>query len=142
MFVALLVAFTGVATTAWNIWERKKKSPGEVELTAEERKNVAAQAAKINSEERIETERWWKEQFDAVKEELRQTREKAADELEIERKWRARITKYIRRHQPWDIEMERIARENNWPISPAPRIDLTGEDDDDEEALDKNAWHQ
>lgn len=101
-------------------------------LTKTQEREVAAQAASLNTADIIKIGELWQAQFEAVRK-----------ELVIEQLWRKRVTKYIRRHQPWDLEMERIAKENNWPISPAPRIDLTGEDDDDDdELLDQRPWHQ
>lgn len=110
---------------------REETQEGEVKLSQKTMDKVAAEAASLNTADIIKIGQLWQEQFNAVRE-----------ELAIEQRWRKRVTKYIRRHQPWDIKMEQIAKEHNWPIDPAPRIDLTGEDDDDEEPLDRQPWHQ
>lgn len=135
---ALLLGGAALLTAVWNAWsnwqerkERREKQQGEVTLTDRQAEQVAAQAASLNTADIIKIGQLWQEQFNAVR-----------AELSIEQRWRKRVTKYIRRHQPWDEEMERIAKENNWPISAAPRIDLTGEDDDDEDPMDQHPWHQ
>lgn len=109
----------------------QQSKAGEIQLSKKTLDKVAAEAASLNTADIIKIGQLWQEQFEAVR-----------AELAIEQKWRRRVTKYIRRHQPWDIEMEKVARDHNWPISPAPRIDLTAEDDDDDDPMDQRPWHQ
>ena len=67
------------------------KKEGDIYLTSEQRKKIAAEAAQINSADAIAQQNWWRAQFEAV-----------TVELEKERKWRRRVTRYIRNHEPWD----------------------------------------
>lgn len=118
-------AVSGVWTVYTNIRDRDsivEKQTGEVKLDRASQKHIAAQAAAINSEERIETERWWKEQFDAVK-----------VELQREVRFRRRVNKHIRQHQAWDQLAVKNMRANNISIPDPPTLDVDVWDDDEEE---------
>lgn len=113
--------FTGVSKLLdWK--SNKLKKTGEIKLDKASYDEIASRAAKINSDERIETERWWKEQFDAVKIELKETRE----ELASEKAWRRKTTKRLREHQPWDDMMHGLHPELGVPPL------LLNEDEEDE----------
>jgi hypothetical protein len=106
-------------------WRRnREKAEGEIQLGKASYDEIAVRAAKINSEERIQTERWWKEQFDAVKEQLIETNK----QLQAEKKWRRRTTQRLREHLPWDKEQY-----DNCPQHGPPPPLLA--DDEDEEDL-------
>lgn len=127
LWVSIVLGSGSLLTSLYAVWTQIRnrklndiKKEGEVELDSAAYGEIANRAAKINSEERIETERWWKEQFDAVKVELKETK----DELSIERLWRRTVSRYIRRHQPWDDRMVDIARQHNWPIESPPKLDF------------------
>lgn len=110
----LMSAVMAVATKAGS-WRRdKQKQTGEIKLDQASYDEIAVRAAKINSEERILTERWWKEQFDAVKVELQETR----DQLASEKKWRRRTTERLRQHLPWDHHVY----ENCPEVGPPPPL--------------------
>lgn len=116
----------GIITTLYTLvtgWRdraaAKRKDEADTELTAGQLVEVRAEASKVNTEERIETERWWKEQFDAVK-----------DELLVERKWRRRVTKYIKAHQPWDELAQVRLREAAIHLPPPPTLEINGDDDE------------
>lgn len=132
LMVALFLGAGGLLTGLYTLWsniqDRKVDQldkQSKVELTEEQKKQVAADAASINSREQRETERWWLEQFELVKKELR-----------TERRWRRRVTDYIKEHQPWDVQAQQKLNEHGVPIPPPPTLDLDDiERDLDEEAL-------
>lgn len=117
---ALITAGITAWTTVRERRVRDRKQQGEVTLTVEQTKQVAAQAASINNADRIATERWWQEQFNTVR-----------DELVIEQQWRRRMTSYIRRHQPWDEQAQQMLKDCGMPIPPPPKLDVQEFHDDD-----------
>ena len=111
LWVSIVLAIGGILGSIFTLvskirdWRAdKEKKHGEIKLDSASYDEIANRAAKINSEERIETERWWKEQFDAVKIELKETRE----ELSEEKAWRRKTTRRLRLHQPWDDHMAQL----------------------------------
>lgn len=118
--VALIMGGSGLLSAGWTLYvairdrkNLKQKQSGEILLNREQQRHIAAEAAKINSDERIATERWWKEQFDAVK-----------AELVKERQGRARIVRSIRQHQPWDQMVQQKLAELGLHVSHPPALDL------------------
>lgn len=98
VLVSLILGAGGLATAFYtlltNIRDRKStiaKQQSDLRLSKGTYEKIAADAAQINSDQRIETERWWKEQFDAVRVELAE-----------EQKTRRRLTKWAVDHQEWD----------------------------------------
>ena len=88
----------GAITGAWAVatqwrdrYRRQAKQEGEIRLDDTTRIRIAAEAAQINSDERIATEKWWKEQFDAVKAELVE-----------EQQWRRSMARQLKPHRAWD----------------------------------------
>lgn len=122
---ALLVSGIGAATT----WRGRhahqrlenasaSKAEGEAGVSVEDKKKIAAEAAKINSDERIETERWWKEQFDAVK-----------AQLLVEFRWRRKVTEILKAHAAWDRRTIAEMRRHNLHVTDPPPLDVNGEDE-------------
>lgn len=115
-------------------WRRdsKKKDTG-IQLDEAGYREIASRAAKITSDERIETERWWKEQFDAVKIELTECKEQSREELResrnelrAERAWRKRIIHRLSVHQAWDDR--HYAESPDKFGAPPPLLDDIGDD--------------
>ena len=105
LWISLVLGAGGALGTLFTVWTKfrdrkleREKQQGDIKLSQASYNEIASRAAQINSQERIETERWWKEQFDAVKQELKETRE----DLGEEREWRRKTTSRLRAHQPWD----------------------------------------
>lgn len=88
---------------------------GKIELDETTRDRLAAEAAQINADQRIATEKWWKEQFDAVKDEL--VEEQAARRTAS--KTIAHLTKWATEHQSWDQSAWKQAQKTD-PDFPAP----------------------
>lgn len=110
---ALVTAGWGIVTSRQAKKERDEKRPLEIQLSEEQRRQVADEANAQQNEKRIATERWWKEQFDAVRR-----------ELTVERRWRRAITKTMRAHAPWDLLVEAKFRELNIEIPVPPPLDV------------------
>ena len=110
LWVSLVLGLGGLSGTIFTIWTKLKdrdqdnaKRSGEIRLDQASYDEIASKAAQINSQERIETERWWKEQFDAVKEDNKEIRA----ELELEVTRRKAVEKRIVIHQHWDHDAVR-----------------------------------
>ena len=123
LWVSLILGSGGFLGALFTLWTKirdrrqdKEKKSGEIKLDKASYDEIASLAAKINSEERIETERWWKEQFDAVKVEL----EEARSELDEAKKWRRKTTRRLKAHQVWD---ERVHKQNPGVGPPPPLFD-------------------
>lgn len=105
LWISLVLGLGGALGALFTFWTKvrdrnqdKAKKTGEIRLDQASYDEIASKAAQINSQERIETERWWKEQFDAVKEDNKEIR----TELDTEKKWRQKVTRRLRDHQEWD----------------------------------------
>lgn len=85
---------------------------GSIKLDETTRQRLAAEAAQINSDERIATEKWWKEQFDAVK-----------SELVTEQGLRRRLSKWASEHQEWDKRAWKLALETDPNYPPPPELE-------------------
>lgn len=104
-------SLTGIYAVLNQVRDRRRhvvKQEGEIQLNDTTRVRIASEAAQINSDERIATERWWKEQFDAVK-----------DELVEEQTLRRRLTKWAKAHQEWDQQAWTLALKSD-PLTPGP----------------------
>lgn len=120
LIVSLVLALGAAFTTGFNVYDQIRnkrrehaKLTGEIQLSRGQYDELAAKAAQITSQERIETERWWKEQFDAVR-----------DELTIEQRWRRRVTTYIREHTPWDMKAYEELKKAGIDIPPPPILEV------------------
>ena|SRR5436190_23894875 len=87
------------------------KLEGAIKLDETERDRIAAEAAQINADQRIATERWWKEQFDAVK-----------TELVEEQRARRRLSEWAAEHQTWDEMAWQLARKTDPHYPPPPKL--------------------
>lgn len=130
LWISLVLGLGGALGTIFTVLTKisdrereKQKQEGAIKLDEASYTEIASRAAKINSEERIETERWWKEQFDAVKTELKETREELGDE----KSWRRRTSRRLRDHQPWD-DIQYQKNPENGP--PPPLLDEDDENGD------------
>lgn len=119
LIVSLLLGGSALVTGAWSIFTQIRdrgrniqKQQGDIKIDEKTYERIAAEAAQIGSDQRIATERWWKEQFDAVK-----------AELVTEQNWRREMSKRLRRHQPWDDHMYREAQKAGWDVEPPPKLD-------------------
>lgn len=121
LIVSLALGAIAVLTSAYGIYTQVKdrsrsvaKQEGSIALDDTTRTRIAAEAAQINSDERIATERWWKEQFDAVK-----------GELVEEQRLRRRLTKWATEHQEWDQRAWTLAlhADPNYPGPPQLDVD-------------------
>jgi hypothetical protein len=83
-----------------------------IKLDETERERIAAEAAQINADQRIATERWWKEQFDAVK-----------TELVEEQRLRRRLSIWASQHQEWDKRAWTLALEADPTYPPPPTLE-------------------
>lgn len=148
LIVSLILGAGGALSGLYTLIEKvrnheteKQKQEGDIQLTDEQSKKIAKDAASITIQDNIRLETWWKEQFDAVKDELRETKEELKEtkielkksrtdqdttqnELDIQRRWHRTVSRYIRRHQPWDDQVVEVARQHNWPIDPPPKLDF------------------
>jgi len=96
-----------------------KQQEGDITLTSEQRNKIAAEAAQINATAAIAQQDWWQEQFKAV-----------VAELEKERRWRRRVTRYIRNHEPWDELAEaKLEASGVKDMPPRPALDLDPEEE-------------
>jgi len=96
-----------------------KKQEGDITLTSEQRNKIAAEAAQINATAAIAQQDWWQAQFKAV-----------VTELEKERRWRRRVTRYIRNHEPWDELAEaKLEAFGIKDMPPRPTLDLDPEEE-------------
>jgi hypothetical protein len=114
---SLSTAFYAVITQVRDRARSVRKQESGIAIDEQTFERIKAEAAQVGSDQRIATERWWKEQFDAVK-----------AELVTEQEWRREMSKRLRRHQPWDDHMYREAAMAGWNIEPPPKLDP--EDDD------------
>lgn len=105
---ALATSVFGVVTQIRDRGRSVRKQEGDIKLDETTRERLAAEAAQINADQRIATERWWKEQFDAVK-----------TELVAEQTARRRLTKWANLHQEWDQSAWKQAIQTD-PEFPAP----------------------
>lgn len=131
LIVSIVLGFGGSLTAVITAWftirdrrQAREKKTGEIRLDKVSYDEIASRAAKINSDERIEIERWWKEQFDAVKLELRETRV----ELEREKNARRKVTKWAKQHQQWDQDAYQLALHTDVNYPPPPLLDENGVD--------------
>lgn len=120
---SLLLGAGGTVTGVYAIFTQLRdrgrsvrKQEGEIGLDEKTRGKIIAEAAQINSDERIATERWWKEQFDAVK-----------GELVEEQRLRRRLTRWAKLHEAWDQQAWTLALETD-PMYPAPPTLENGDD--------------
>lgn len=90
----------------------KTQRDGVIQLDKATRERIAAEAAKINDDSRIRTETWWKEQFDAVK-----------IELKAEQDWRRGMTKRLGPHLAWDERVAGKIRELGEEVGEPPSLD-------------------
>lgn len=119
-----LVAAVISVTAQIRSWRHsKKKEEQGLNLDQTTERKIAADAAKINADQTIEQERWWKEQFDASKEQLKE-----------ERSWRLRALKRWRQHDIWDEELYKQARRAKWRVRRAPPLDP-------DEDWDEESWN-
>lgn len=138
LWISLVLGLGGSLGTAFTVYTKIKdrgleqeKRTGEVKLDKASYDKIAAEAARINSEKQIEQERWWKDQFEAVKVQNKEMR----DELDEEGKFRRRITRYIRNHEPWDELAEaKLARANElhpgeFEMPPRPTLEYNAGDE-------------
>lgn len=88
------------------------KLEGAIKLDETERDKIAAEAAQINADQRIATEKWWKEQFDAVK-----------TELVEEQRARRHLSAWATEHQVWDEKAWLLARKTDPHYPPPPKLE-------------------
>lgn len=98
-------------------WRNRKfnkiKEESSIKLDDATFKEIASRAAKINSEDRISIETWWKEQFESVK-----------GDLSEQQDWRRRAIRRWHEHKRWDDEQARRLQElSGESIEPAPSLD-------------------
>lgn len=89
-----------------------KKLEGAIELDETTRTRLAAEAAQINSDVAIAQQNWWREQFDAVRE-----------ELTLEQQRTRRLTKWANQHQEWDQGAWHLAQQMDPGYPPPPMLD-------------------
>lgn len=87
-----------------------KKLQTGIELDETTRTRLAAEAAQINSDVAIAQQTWWREQFDAVRE-----------ELTLEQQRTRRLTKWANEHQEWDKGAWHLAQQAD-PTYPPPPV--------------------
>jgi len=97
-----------------------RKQEGDITLTDEQRNKIAAEAAQINATAAIAQQEFWQKQFQSV-----------VTELEKERKWRRRVTRYIRNHEPWDELAETKLEECGITDMPQRPLLEMGEEEDE-----------
>jgi superfamily I DNA and/or RNA helicase len=124
MVMGLLGAGGGLSVifTVVDKWRNRKftklKEEGSVKLDEATYTEIASRAAKINTEDRIKIEKWWKEQFETVKRDLAE-----------QQRWRRRAVRRWQEHKQWDDKQAlRIHELTGQPVDPAPSLDP---DDDD-----------
>jgi len=133
LWVSILLGLGGALGALFTVWtqirdrrQTKAKAVGQIKLDQASYNEIAARAASINSEDLRKVGEFWQGQFDAVKEENKEIRK----ELDTERRFRRRITKYIRNHEPWDELAENKLAEANrllpgqFEMPPRPGLDL------------------
>jgi hypothetical protein len=130
---SLLLGSGGLLTGAWAIYTQLRDRPravkkqesdlekqhGEIELTQELKQLIAAEAAKLNSDERIEAERWWSEQIESLRADLR-------EEAELARNARREVNRLVAwadTHQMWDRQAWRKAIESDPQFPPPPQLE-------------------
>jgi hypothetical protein len=124
MVSAILLGLAALVTSVWGIYTQSRDRDlsasdkrGKIQLDDTTRTRLAAEAAQINSDERIATERWWKEQFDAVKAELvQEQRLRREGDVEVRR-----LTVWANEHQRWDQNTWELARQVD-PACPPPPV--------------------
>lgn len=106
-----------VIFTAADRWRNRKfnkiKESSSIKIDEGTYAEIAARAARINSEDRIEIEKWWKEQFESVK-----------GDLAEQQAWRRRATRRWHEHKIWDdAQAQRLHELSGEAIEPAPSLD-------------------
>ena len=107
-------ALTGFYAVLTQVRDRRRniaRQEAAIPIDEQTRIKIASEAAAINADERIKIERWWKEQFDAVKAELTE-----------DQRWRREMVQLLREHQPWDERMYAEAQAHGWTIEPPPKL--------------------
>jgi hypothetical protein len=90
---------------------QEKKAEGEVKLDSATETRIAAEAAQINSDVAIAQQKWWKDQFDAVRQELTE-----------EQQLRRRLTQWAQSHQIWDRRAWELALHADPEYPPPPEL--------------------
>ena len=97
-----------------------------IELDETTRQRLSAEAAQIGAEQRIATERWWKEQFDAVKDELveeQKIRRKEQASRRAEQASMRNLSRWADEHQRWDERAWKLAVKTDPDYPPPPKLD-------------------
>lgn len=124
MISAILLGLAAFLTSVWGVYTQARDRDlsatdkrGKIQLDDTTRTRLAAEAAQINSDERIATERWWKEQFDAVKTELvEEQRLRRSGDIEIHR-----LKTWANEHEDWDRNTWNLALQVD-PTCPPPPV--------------------
>lgn len=127
LWISIFLGAGGAVGALFTVWtqirDRKQdraKKQGSILLDQASYDEIAARAASINSEDLRKVGEFWQQQFDAVKQENEELR----SEIDIERRFRRRITRYIRNHEPWDELAESRLAENQIEMPPRPTLDV------------------
>lgn len=109
---ALATSVFGIVTQVRDRGRSVARQEAQIELDETTRIRLAAEAAQIGEDQRIATERWWKEQFDAVRVEL----------VSEQRRVR-RLSKWAAEHQVWDTGAWERAVKTDPTYPPPPILD-------------------
>lgn len=131
MSATALATVVGAGIKAF--WERRRqrrlqpledaKATTEIRLSSSQVKQVGVEAERVYSLQRIETERWWLEQFEIVKRELEEERQERRQEQTDFAGWRERLGERLRQHERWDNQQVAALRQANIIAPPPPPLD-------------------
>lgn len=121
VLVSLILGAGGLATAFYtlltNVRDRKanvQQQQSDLALSKGTYDKIAADAAKINDDRRLETEKWWGDQIAALRK-----------DLDDETNRRRRLSNWANEHQAWDRRAWRLALETDPEYPPPPQLDDT-----------------
>lgn len=114
-----LTGFYAIYTQIRDRGRSVRKQESDLRLDEATERRIITEAAKIGSDERIEAERWWSQQIDDLRADLREESTLARDA----RREVNRLVAWADSHQEWDRRAWRKAMETDPQFPPPPQLE-------------------